>query len=59
MVSSLTAIKNKVNSIGDKKVATFFFAKQYIGGCDYHPSLEEHTLIAKELTVAIKKLMKW
>ncbi len=59
MVSSLTAIKKKVNSKGDKKVGTFFFAKQYTGGCDYHPSLEEHTLIANELTVAIKKLMKW
>ncbi len=59
MVSCLTAVKKKVNSEGDKKVATFFFEKSYTGGCDYHPSLAEHTLIAKELTIAIKKLMKW
>lgn len=59
MVSTLTAVKKKVNNNGDKKVTTFFFAKSYTGGCDYHPSLEEHTLISKELTVAIKKLMKW
>jgi len=59
MVSSLTAVRKKVYSNGDKKVATYFFAKSYTGGCDYHPSLAEHTLIAKELTVAIKKIMKW
>jgi len=59
MVSSLIAVKKKINSEGDKKVATFFFAKSYTGGCDYHPSLAEHTLIAKELTVAIRKIMKW
>lgn len=59
MVATLTAVKKKVNSNGDKKVATFFFDKSYTAGCDYHPSLAEHTLISKELTVAIKKIMKW
>lgn len=59
MISSLTSVKKKINSEGDKKVATFFFAKSYNSGCDYHPSLAEHTLIAKELTVAIRKIMKW
>lgn len=59
MKKTLSAVKKKVNSEGDNKVATFFFAKQYNSGCDYHPDLAEHQQIAKELTVAVKKIMKW
>ena len=59
MVATLTAIKNNVNVTGDKKVFTYFFSKQYHNGCNSHPDLEEHQLIAKELTVVIKKIMKW
>lgn len=59
MKKTLTAVKKKVNKEGDKKVATFFFAKQYNSGCDYHPDITEHQQIAKELTAAVKKIMKW
>jgi len=48
-----------MNSSGDKKVYSYIFARQYSGGCDYHPSLEEHKLIAEELTTEIKKIMNW
>jgi len=43
----------------DKKVSYYFFPRSYNGGCDYHPSLEEHQLIAAELTSYLKKLMRW
>lgn len=43
----------------DKKVDTYFYSKQYAHGCDYHPDLEEHQQIAKELGAFIKKKMKW
>jgi lysophospholipase L1-like esterase len=59
MKATLTAVKNKANSTGDKKVSVYFFSKQYHNGCDSHPDLEEHKLIAKELTVAVKRIMKW
>ncbi len=59
MKKTLTAVKKKMNSEGDKKVATYFFSKQYHNGCDNHPDLAEHQQIAKELTAAVKKIMHW
>lgn len=59
MKKTITAVSNKMNSNGDKKVGVYFFTKQYHNGCDSHPDLEEHELIARELTLAIKKIMKW
>jgi lysophospholipase L1-like esterase len=56
---TLLAIKAKFEAEGDKKVAMYFFKKQYIAGCDYHPSVEEHTEIANELTPVIKQIMRW
>jgi len=44
---------------GDKKVYSYVFNKQYSSGCDYHPSLDEHKMIAKELTTFVKKVMNW
>jgi lysophospholipase L1-like esterase len=40
-----------VNEIKDrfKNIRYHIFEKQYIGGCDFHPSVEEHEAIAKEL----------
>ncbi|MGG9960898.1 SGNH/GDSL hydrolase family protein [Ferruginibacter sp. SUN106] len=59
-------LKNQINGVlsflnkeGDKKISKFFFSRSYNGGCDYHPSLEEHQLIAAELTAYLKKLMRW
>jgi Carbohydrate esterase 2 N-terminal/GDSL-like Lipase/Acylhydrolase family len=59
MKKTLTAIKKQMNSGGDKKVDVYFFSKQYHNGCDSHPDLEEHRLIANELTTALKKIMNW
>ena len=57
--NQITAIVNFVNKNGDKKVSKYFFSRSYNGGCDYHPSLSEHQLIAAELTAYLKKLMHW
>jgi lysophospholipase L1-like esterase len=59
MKKTLTEVMKKLHTEGDKKVATFFFSKQYNSGCDYHPDLAEHKQIATELTAAVKKIMKW
>jgi lysophospholipase L1-like esterase len=55
----LSAIKKTVNNNGDKKVETYFFVRRYINGCDSHPDLAEHKVIAAELNVCIKKIMRW
>jgi hypothetical protein len=44
---------------GDKKVFVRYFSGQFTSGCDFHPSLSEHELIAKELTAFVKDIMKW
>ncbi|HKO80404.1 MAG TPA: hypothetical protein VJU78_08420 [Chitinophagaceae bacterium] len=59
MKKVLTAIVNKVNRSGDKKVYKFFFSKQYSSGCYQHPDLAEHQLTATELTACLKRIMKW
>jgi hypothetical protein len=55
----LDAIITSVNRQGDKKVSHYFFTKIYNSGCDWHPDLREHSLIAGELTKYIRRLMKW
>jgi len=59
MKSILSAVISKMNKEGDKKVNGYFFSKQFHNGCDGHPDLAEHQLIARELTAFIKKTMKW
>ena len=59
MKSNLSIIAKESNENGDRKVSTFFFSRSYNGGCDTHPSLAEHKLIAAELTTYLKKLMNW
>jgi hypothetical protein len=59
MKATIASVQRSINSSGDKKVYSYIFNKQYSSGCDYHPSLEEHKLIAKELTPYIKKVMNW
>jgi len=55
----LSGIKKAANNSGDKKVHTYFFSKRYHNGCDSHPDLAEHKLIAAELNACLKKIMKW
>lgn len=59
MKNVLASVVSKLNRSGDKKVYNFFFSKQYHNGCDYHPDLSEHQLIAEELTACLKRIMKW
>jgi len=59
MKKTITSIVDVVNSNGDKKVYRYFFSRRFTGGCDYHPSLEEHKLIAAELSAALQKIMHW
>lgn len=59
MKKTLAAIVNRMNMSGDKRVDRFFFSKQYHNGCDGHPDLAEHKLMADELTGFIKKKMNW
>ena len=55
----LTQVETELNDQGDSKVSTFFFSRSYNSGCDSHPSLAEHKLIAAELTTYLKGLMNW
>jgi lysophospholipase L1-like esterase len=55
----LTGITNYMNMRGEKKVYKYFFSRQYHNGCDGHPDMAEHRLIANELTAYIKKLKDW
>jgi len=58
MKKYLSAIKATLNKT-DKKINSYFYSKQYHNGCDGHPDLAEHQMIAKELGTFIKKKMKW
>jgi len=59
MKKYLTGVVAFVNGAGDAKVHKYFYSKQYHNGCGGHPDLDEHALIAGELTAYIKKVMKW
>jgi lysophospholipase L1-like esterase len=54
----LSSVKKYI-SRNDKKIDTYFYSKQYHNGCDSHPDLAEHQMIAEELGTFIKKKMKW
>lgn len=54
-----SSIVNTVQQTGDKKITNYIFEKQYSSGCDWHPSLEEHEQIAKELSAFIKTIKDW
>lgn len=55
----LAAITASVNASGDKRVYKYFFSRQYHNGCDGHPDIDEHKLIAGELTAYIRQLKGW
>ncbi len=59
MKKTLAAIQQQMSNSGDEKVTMYAFSKQYHNGCDSHPDLAEHQLIADELTAFIKKKMGW
>lgn len=55
----LSAVVEAVHARGDQKVDKFYFSKQSVSGCDYHPNLAEHAQIATELTDFLKGKMGW
>jgi lysophospholipase L1-like esterase len=55
----LSGITGYLNTSGDKKVYKYFFSRQFHNGCGGHPDLDEHKLIADELTAYIKQLKSW
>ncbi len=59
MKKAILSIADAIKKEGDKKIYYYFFSRSYTSGCDYHPSMDEHKLIAAELTAAIKKIMHW
>jgi len=59
MQKTISSVVDSFRSSGEKKIYSYIFSRQYIGGCDYHPSLPEHKLIADELTAYVKKIMNW
>jgi lysophospholipase L1-like esterase len=61
-----SVLKKYINSVeeylrtnGDQKISHYFFKGKYVGGCDSHPSVREHKLIADELSGYLKKLKGW
>jgi len=55
----LLGIAGFLHTNGTNQVYTFFFSKRYHQGCGDHPNLEEHQLMAAELSSSIKKVMDW
>jgi lysophospholipase L1-like esterase len=55
----LSVITAFINRTGDRKVHAYFYSKRYFHGCGTHPDMDEHRLIAGELTAYLKKLMSW
>jgi lysophospholipase L1-like esterase len=55
----LTGVVAHQNAAGDAAVHKFLFARSYRSGCDNHPSLAEHQLIAQELTAYLQTTLHW
>lgn len=55
----LTAVKEKIDSLysSGKPVALFFFKPMQARGCSGHPSVEDHAILAEELTPFFKGLL--
>lgn len=55
----LNRVEDRLHREGDARVHTFFFSRSWNRGCGGHPDLDDHQLIAKELTTYLKKQMAW
>jgi lysophospholipase L1-like esterase len=55
----LTAVKGSIDALypSDKRVALYFFEPMQARGCDGHPNVEDHGILARELTPFFKKLL--
>lgn len=56
----LEAVKMNIDHAhpADKPVALFFFKPMNPGGCSYHPSVEDHAVLADELFPFLNNLLK-
>lgn len=56
----LTAVKQSVDAIfpDNKPIALYFFKPMTPRGCSWHPSLEDHAILAEELIPFFKGLME-
>lgn len=56
----LTAVKQHIDAsyTNSKPVALFFFQPMQPHGCSYHPSVEDHAVLAKELEPFFRKLLQ-
>ena len=45
----ISEVIQKVNATGDSNVYLYFYKQRYKGGCDNHPTMEEHQMMANEL----------
>lgn len=52
----LLSVQKDMNRQGDANVFHYFFKKRYFHGCDTHPDVKEHQLIAAELTEYIRQI---
>ena len=52
-------ISGVIGALGDSKVSSFFFSKQWGHGCAGHPDIGDDLEIAKELTGYLRGLMNW
>ncbi len=59
MEKVINAVQTERRKEGDAKIEQYIFKRQYVAGCDYHPSLEEHQLIATELINFINQTIPW
>jgi len=55
----ITGVVNHFDKKGDNKIHSFFFSRSWNSGGGGHPRMDEHQLIADELTKAIQKIMNW
>jgi lysophospholipase L1-like esterase len=55
----ITGVVNHAQANGDKQVSKFFFSRSFNSGCEGHPNMKEHQLMAKELSEYIASLMQW
>ncbi|HEY4061174.1 MAG TPA: GDSL-type esterase/lipase family protein [Puia sp.] len=55
----LEAVKKKIDGLypSGKRVAVFFFPPMNPRGCGFHPSVEDHAILAEELEPFFKKLL--
>lgn len=59
MKKVIPSVVSAVKRSGDQKISYYIFDTQYSSGCDWHPDMNEHQLIAGKLTNYLQKIMKW